>query len=198
MDSPFWLSLADAVEKWTTSAGILLGGGWAFYRFALKRESDTALALDLKCASLPYDKAAQPSHLVTFEVTLKNTGPVRLRAKRKRLVAYHDSVEDLKYSGDLLLRRVPSGMLPGTKVGWFSESNEHSPFVTDIECDILFDYELDGGTDFWMEPGETYPVGVSVVLEEGTYLAMVTFVGDADDNEFWRRVYVVNVPALAS
>ena len=44
------------------------------------------------------------------------------------------------------------------------------------------------------EPGERYHLGAGVVLEAGTYLAMVTFVGDRDDQQFWRRGFLVTVP----
>ena len=33
-----------------------------------------------------------------------------------------------------------------------------------------------------------------LVLSPGTYLAMVTFVGAGGDKEFWRRVFLVQVP----
>jgi hypothetical protein len=50
-------------------------------------------------------------------------------------------------------------------------------------------------TDFWMEPGESYSLGVPLILGKGCYLAKVTFIGEAeDDSEFWQRLFLVRVP----
>jgi hypothetical protein len=51
---------------------------------------------------------------------------------------------------------------------------------------------------FWLEPDETYHVGAALVLEAGTLLALVTFVGDASDEDFWRRTFVIQVPSQGS
>ena len=190
MPDPFWVSFAQAVQNWATAIAVLVGGVWAYYRFGIKRESETALAIDLAHTSVSYDA----NFLVFFDVCLQNKGAVRLGAKRNRRYAYEDNTEALAYAVDLLLRPVPSGSAPGSRIGWFANETDKSPRSSDIELDLGAEYEIDGETDFWMEPGESYHLGAGVVLAAGSYLAMVTFVGDRSDEEFWRRVFLVQVP----
>ena len=46
-----------------------------------------------------------------------------------------------------------------------------------------------------MEPSESSHLCVGVILDRAVYLAMVTFVGpDRKDREFWRRLFIVEVP----
>ena len=195
MSNPFWLSLADAAQKWASVAAIVVGGIWAFYHFYLRREREAALGIDLSFITVPYNST---SYLVAFDLTLANKGSVRLRAKQKRCPAYSDKDEKLKYSCDLILRAVPTTLQPGGQVTWFSEPDPKSPREGDIELDLISEHELNGKTDFWMEPNETYHVGTALVLQAGTYLVMVTFVGDASDEDFWRRLFVIHVPQQAA
>ena len=190
MADRFWVSLAQAVQNWATAIAILVGGAWAYYRFGIKRESETALAIDLAHSIVPYGS----NYLVVFDVCLENKGLVRLGAKRNRLDAYEDHAEVLAYSVNLLLRPVPPSLIPGSRIGWFDSETDKSPRPDDVELDLVAEYEIDGETDFWMEPGENYHVGATVVLSAGEYLAMVTFVGDRSDSEFWRRMFLVQVP----
>ena len=190
MADRFWVSLAQAVQSWATAIAILVGGAWAYYRFGIKRENETALAIDLAHSSVPYDS----NYLVVFDVCLENKGSVRLGAKRKRHSAYTDDAEALAYSVNLLLRPVPPSSRPGSRIGGFNSGTDKSPRPDDLEFDLVAEYEIDGETDFWMEPDENYHVGATVVLSAGKYLAMVTFVGDRSDSEFWRRMFLVQVP----
>ena len=190
MLDPFWVSLAQAVQNWATAIAVLVGGVWAYYRFGIKRESETALGIDLAHTNVPYDA----NYLVFFDVCLKNKGAVRLGAKRNRGSAYKDDAEMLAYAVDLLLRPIPPGSVPGSRIGWFASETDTSPRSGDVELDLAAEYEIDGETDFWMEPGESYNLGAGVVLRAGSYLAMVTFVGDRSDEEFWRRMFLVQVP----
>jgi hypothetical protein len=112
--------------------------------------------------------------------------------------AYSDSSETLNYGGDLLVRQIPSGASAGTQVRWFGMPSAKSPLSGDMEADLLDEYLDNGGTDFWMEPGESYHVSAAIVLNPGSYLVMVTFVGQASDEEFWRRMFLVQVPTLTS
>ncbi len=119
---------------------------------------------------------------------------MKLGAKRKRRPAYTDDADVLAYAVDLLVRPVPPGSAPGSRVGWFESESDKSPHPEDVELDLVAEYEISGESDFWMEPGENYHVGATVVLSAGKYLAMVTFVGDRSDSEFWRRMFLVQVP----
>jgi len=191
MDTPSWVHWTEGLKNFAEMLAILVGGGWAFFRFVLRRERETALSMDMKSSSIPRGPGV---HLVSFDVELSNKAAVSLRAKRKRLPAYPDPTDVLNYSVDLLLRSIPSSLPVGASLRWFPEPAQKSPQPGDIEVDLVDEYEDMGKTDFWMEPGETYHVSTSMVLAAGTYLAMVTFVGNRSDKEFWRRVFVVQVP----
>jgi hypothetical protein len=91
---------------------------------------------------------------------------------------------------------VPSDLQHGSQLRWFLPGKK-SPYPDDFELDLVDEYEIDGETDFWLEPGETYNVGVALVLEPGTFLVLITFVGDASPEDFWRRTYVIQVPRQA-
>jgi hypothetical protein len=193
MAEPFWVQLAKAVESWVTALALVAGGAWAYYQFVLRREKETAVGIDVSFSSLPY---GDTNYLVFFDVTLTNKSKVRVTAKADRRPAYEDAREVLAYSGDLLLRKVPPDLSPGVQVGWFLEPPGalKNPLPGDVEADLLSEYELDGKTDFWMEPGESYHVGAAIVLAPGTYLGMVTFIGSAGGHEIWRRSFVVEIP----
>ena len=189
---PFWISLADVVQKSATAIAVLVGGIWAYYRFGIKRESETALAIDLTHSSVSY----QRDWLVFLDVCIENKGAVRLGAKRRRKPAYEDESEQIAYAADLLLRPVPPGSAPGSQVRWFADDTDTSPHPGDIEVDLVAEYVIGGETDFWMEPRETYHLGAAVVLPGGSYLVMMTFVGDRSDEDFWRRMFLVQVPEV--
>jgi hypothetical protein len=191
MSDPYWVSLAEAVQNWATAIGIIIGGAWVYYRFGLTRAKETALALDLTYTCTPYKGG---NTLVFFDVTLTNTGVVRLTAKRNPPPVYKDKCETLQYSGDLLVRRISDDIQPGTQVRWFPQPPSVS-FSNNIELNLLQEYEIsDGKADFWMEPGESYHLGTAIVLSSGTYIAMVTFLGSgAYNREFWRRSFLVQI-----
>jgi hypothetical protein len=191
---PLWLellhALAEAAKDIATVLAILLGGWWTLYRFGLSRERETKLGIDLSWKSLPYHSGC---YIVSFDVIFSNQGSSVLKVQRKRCPAFDDSGETLKYGCDLLLRRVPIDLQASSQIQWF-RSGAKSPYAGDLEFDLVDEYEIDGKTDFWLEPGETYHVGVAVVLEPGTFLVLVTFVGDASVEDFWRRSFVMQVP----
>jgi hypothetical protein len=74
------VDLAAPLESWARkSSALVLGGGWALYRFGLLRKGATALDIDLSCETLKADGA---QYLVTFDVTLANKGAVKIAAKK--------------------------------------------------------------------------------------------------------------------
>jgi hypothetical protein len=196
MAETFWVAIADPVESWATAFALVVGGLWAYYRFGLRREKETALGTELL-----YSSISQPSgaHLVYFDVTLTNKGAVRLTANREQ-PAYTDSSECLQYAGDLILRRLPQDTPVGSQVRWFHQPpNQKSPLSGDIEIDLLEAYEEPAEkSDFWMEPGESYHLSAAAVLSAGLYLGIVTFVGAAGPHEYWRRLFLIEVPAPGS
>jgi hypothetical protein len=190
----FWVQLAEVARNWATVLGIVVTGAWAYYRFGLRREKEAALGIELAYSCVPYNEG---HHLVWFDVTLSNKGGIRVVAKRKLRPAYRDNSETLAYSGDLLLRAVPTDVPGGAQVRWFPSPDAKSPVQSDVEADLLDEYARDEDTDFWMEPSENYHIGTAIVLAPGNYLAMITFVG-AREGEFWRRIFLVQVPGASS
>ena len=57
MADPFWVQLAKAVQSLTTALAIVVGGAWAYYRFVLRREKETAVGIDISFSSLPHGGA---------------------------------------------------------------------------------------------------------------------------------------------
>ena len=189
-----WLvKLTELLENVAAVAAIGVAGVSAYMRYVENREGETALAIDLQHTAAPYDGG---TCLVSFDVRIENKGKVKLTAKPNRCPAFEDSAETLRYSGDLLLRPVARGLAAGSQIGWFDQALARSPRQTDLEFDLLAEYENDGFTHFWLEPNETSHLSAAAVLVPGSYLAMVTFVGDRSDDDLWRRVFVVPVPQV--
>ena len=89
----------------------------------------------------------------------------------------------------------------GTQVRWFADAGAKSPLSTDIVANLLdeYEYEIEGKPEFWVEPNESSPLSVAVILQPGVYLAMVTFIGQPSANrEFWRRLFIVEIPERTS
>ena len=192
MSDPAWLPYVQGIESLVTAAALLAGGIWAWYRFGLSRQRETAIAIDTACSSQPYEG----KHVVTFNVTLENKGSVRVNATRQCRPAYQDAVEDVQFAGTLTIRRARHGVPPGQELRSWPTPDSRNPRQYDFEFDLLADYGVEGVTDFWMEPGETYGLATAVVLEAGLYEATVTFIGDRGPEEFWRRALFVSVPVL--
>jgi hypothetical protein len=93
-----------------------------------------------------------------------------------------------------MVRRITAATNTDGSIRWFPVKESTSPLPKDLELDLLSDYELDGTYTFWMEPKETYHLGASCLITAGDYLVMVTFVGQREDDDFWRRTFVVRIP----
>lgn len=207
-----WYVLLQALKIDVEILAVAIGGGWALYLFLLQRQNEPAIGIKFgyKCIS-----NGDGLYLTFFDVTLNNIGKVRVQGRRSRNLAYpingkdhKDEEETLKFGGSLLLRPVPLNLPPNTVLDWFNqESGEKREQldklffgVSAIEADLLYDYarkeeekEIEI-TDFWMEPGEAYDVGVCVVLPPGAYYLIITFLGEKSDDELWRRKVVIQIP----
>ncbi len=193
MTEPSWLQLSGAVQNWVTALGIVAGGIWAAYRFGIRREKESALAMDLAYSTVAQGDAG---YLLFCDVTITNCGKVRITAIGGGAPVYSDKLERLAYAADLLLRRLPSDLPQNTPIGWFGDPPGESPRTDDIELNLLESFESGSEIDFWMEPGEAYHLSRGAVLGPGLYLALVSFVG-ARGGEFWRRLFLIEVPQRA-
>jgi hypothetical protein len=188
-------NFAEIAKNFAETLAILVGGGWAFYRFVIRRESKPALDIALTYRIIP---EPEDRFLAYFDVTLTNKSTHRVLARKRKpqLPAFSDRSENLQHSCSLLLRRVGAGAPLGTQVRWF-DPEAKSPLPTDIAANLLeeYEYDIEGKEDFWLEPSEISHLCVGVILQPGVYLAMVTFVGQpSDDSEFWRRLFIVQIP----
>jgi hypothetical protein len=197
VEDPCRPSNSEVTKNFAEVIAVVIGGYWAYYRFYLQREDEPAIGIELDYRCVPN---ANHCFLTYFDVTLTNKGKVKATAKRKPDkeggFAFTDKGEDLKYSCSLLLRAIPQNIPKGKPICWFDreEDKKRSPLPGDIEADLIYDYEKDGEPYFWMEPAESYHVGVGFILSPGIYLAMVTFIGDKNDDEFWRRTFIIQIP----
>ncbi len=190
------LSISEAVKNCAEVLAISIGALWALRRFVLRRESKPAVDIELGVRIIPQ---TDERFLVYFDVTLTNRSTRRVLARRRKRgePAFTDRSEALEHSCSLLIRRVPATVPVGSLVRWFADADAKSPLSTDIVTNLLdeYEYENEGKRDFWMEPSESSHLCVGVILDRGGYLAMVTFVGpDRKDREFWRRLFIVEVP----
>jgi hypothetical protein len=199
VDSCSWSNVADAFDHVAAALGLLAGGIWTLWRFDLFRRREAALSMSLSCASTAY---RDNQVLVAMNATIKNTGKVMIRIRKKRPAYPHESggdkCEKLNFGASILLRPVRDSIALGKPVRWFENTESKSPLDGDIELDLVSGYEKGGSTDFWMEPGEAYGLGSAVVLSPGLYLAMVTVVGENTDDDFWRREYILGITATSS
>lgn len=189
---PLWVTIADVASKIATTLAIIGAGLWALFHFYLRRESQTALTIDMTATSMEYSESL---YLVNFDVCLTNKGQVAVRAQRNIRPAYEDNDERIDYGGDLLIRKIPTELTANHPINWFVEDHQHNPAPNDLETDLLRIFrDADGLTDFWIEPGELYHVSAAYALEQGNYLVMVTIVGNRGAEDFWRRVFLIQVP----
>jgi hypothetical protein len=190
------MSIVDAISKCVSILAVVGGAVWTVVHFYQRRESQTALTIDMAATSMEYSGSL---HLVNFDVCLTNKGQVDVRAERKIRPAYEDNDERIDYGGELLIRRIASGLMANHAIDWFTEDHQHSPESTDLQSDLLRVFRnAEGLTDFWMEPGESYHLSSAYALERGNYLVMITFVGNRGPTDFWRRLFLVQVPTAVT
>jgi hypothetical protein len=192
-----WLKLSQMFQHTMIGLGVIIGGLWAYYQWRSQRAHATALEIGLLATTT---QRQDGRFLVFFDVSLENIGRRKLVAKRKQNGAgspkpvYTDDVEELYHSLGLQIESIPKN-LGDLGPNWYPK--ELAPLENiPMEINLLYDYQfsITGEENFYMEPGETYHLGYPVELTPGDYLAKVTFVGAAGEEEFWRRRFYVHVP----
>jgi hypothetical protein len=189
------VSRVSVVHDVVITLAALAGGLWALLRFKRERSDESALDMDVTVRA---DRTATAGvSAVLLEAKLKNVGKTKIQANptTKGSVAYTDAAEKIVYSGSLLIRSVPA-LAACVYVDWYDKKGVLAIPGLD-EINLLSEYELPDRSDlldFWMEPGEAYTLGRTILLPPGLYLAKVTFIG-ARDGDFWTRVVQISVPA---
>jgi hypothetical protein len=180
----------------------LVGGLWVILRLKRERTDEDALSIEVSSTTSPYGSEFS----VFFDIRLHNVGKTKIQAKPSRAkaeYAYDDSVEKLLYSGSLQLQRVVITAVPagGRVLDWFDKSGRLEAVPDLPEMNLLSCYEdpnNDNRVDFWMEPGEIYSVGASVILPAGLYLAKITFIASRSDRNFWTRMIQLHIPKASN
>jgi len=197
LNEPSFVHVTAAVEHVVTSIGIFAAGYWAWRKFRTTRSGESALEIELAAQSLP---ATAERHFVHLDVVLKNKGNVRLGATRT-VPAFQElagkGAEKVQYALDLQLRPLLAAEASAPVVPWFSQMRDGRAGTVEVDMLELYREAESGCVDFWMEPGETSHLSAVLSLERGCYLAVVTFVGENQVEEFWRRQFLVQVPVPA-
>lgn len=200
---------SEILHNLLVALGVVVGGGWVLFQFAIKRAYETALEINFSTTCCPHGMS---KYMVFIDCALRNPASRKLGARAKRYKnglgspVFKDErpatgeplepPETLRHSVGLQIKRLDTDIPANTLLDWSEKANAAHTEDLFGEINLIESYEIPGveKVHFWMEPGETYHLGTPVVLAEGRYLAMVTFIGSAGDDEFWRRVFSFSVP----
>jgi hypothetical protein len=206
-----WLSLwsflvrrGETLQHVAVVLATLMAAAWSLYLFLAERQSKPHLAIDLQNVQRNIPSSTDRK-LIFFDLVLKNEGKRKLQAEEVVTTenAYQDAGEVLRYPCALQIRQIAVSMLQSNaSLDFFNDTNElQCPSGIPPEIDMLTEYEMiiDKNSDaakpeFWMEPGEEYRLGATVVLPKGAYLVRFHFVGNkSSDEEFWSRITFLQV-----
>lgn len=184
--------IAEFVYHIAAAVAVIVGGGWVLYQYLIRRAGETGIGISVEAVVSAWSDAER---LVFLDVLLRNIGNARLDASAASSSDLESEFgKSIGYSGSVQLRRV--NKLQPVKIGhldWRSESSGLSPLEGVPEVDLLKEYrDKQGRVEFFMEPGEEYHFGNAFILEPGTYLAKVVFVGKRPV-EYWSRTVQVQV-----
>jgi hypothetical protein len=118
--------LAEIIDHLATAIGILLGGGWVFYQYVIRRSGETGLSIDIRSTV-----SARPDgrRLLFLDVT-KNTA-----MRGRRSVATSDSLAEQFARRSATLVRIPQGRALTRKaphVDWWQEPVW--PALPEVNC----------------------------------------------------------------
>ncbi len=187
--------IVDIIAAVIVSVAAVIGGLWALRRYLIERTDEEAVDIEINSNC----KAYGSDYLVVLDVILTNKGHTKVQAKYERNEgwAYDDGVEKLRHSGSLQIKAIRAWASRNDRhLDWF-KSSLLEPVDGLPEVNLLTEYEdplQNNRIDFWMEPDETYHLGIPVVLSAGLYLGKVTFVASGHDDNFWSRVFCIQVP----
>jgi hypothetical protein len=219
-------NLTEILNNLTVTVAAVIGGLWAVDRIKKERTDEAALEMAVSVRSTPVENA----HLAVFTVRLTNTGRTKIEAKSRRDGEFTfsedgEQSEKLRYACSLQVRKLDATAIHGAqRLNWFGGGPWRDVLLSPEgpEINVLLEYEnpeRNNVVEFWMEPGETYRLGVPVILERGAYLGKLTFVaapqergwldGALDemgfrrppsgirDENFWSQIFAFAVPTAA-
>lgn len=185
----------SAFNDWAVGLAALAGGAWALGKFIRERAGEPALVITTAVEQAPLEDGLM---FVVVTISLKNVGKVMIAAKPKADqdgYVFDDGSDRLRFPCTLELRPVAQAASAPLLIRWY-EQGQARPVSDGI--DVLEEYRdnrSDNQVDFWMEPGESYHIGVPLKLSLGAYLAKVTFVGAKNPDDYWSRQFGFAVAA---
>jgi len=219
--------LTEILHNLVVALAAIVGGLWVVDRIKRERTDEAALEMSLSTSS----SVVGTQHLVVLTVHLVNKGKTKIQAKSERdgrgFVFSEDGeqAEKLRFPCSVQLKQLdPTAINGSQRLNWFAGGPWKDVLGSEgPEINVLLEYEnpeRDNKVEFWMEPGETYHLGVPWILEKGTYLAKLTFVaapqetgwldkvldeigfrrppsGIRDEN-FWSQIFGFSVPAVSN
>ena len=136
---------------------------------------------------------------------MSNEGKRKLEAKRVPTdqIAYQDQGEIIQYPCGIQIKEIQTALIQTNKsLDWFNDTNQlKCPFGIPNEIDMLGEYELidsskpsqPGTPQFWIEPGEQYHMGTTLILPKGDYLLKLHFLGNCTVEDFCSRIVYMQV-----
>jgi hypothetical protein len=141
---PTFAAVTDLMLKWSSIAAILVGGGWAFYRFVLAGSDDWTINMAMTADVIPYY-----DNLRLVEVHVKTKNP---RDSRASFAPPTD-----KYT--LIVRNVPPDLKSGTAFDF-----EHGAPIATVDLMPVEGYELVPNAEFDDMAVVVLPAGSIVTL----------------------------------
>lgn len=192
-------TFTEIVSNLVTTIAAVVAGLWVLNRLKRERTDEAAIEMTLATESSLCPAQSAPTHyLVLFTVQLANKGKTKIEAKSERLLdgsVFNDGPEKLMHSCSLQIRALRPDATGPRALDWFEGGHWDDVLCGDKAVNVLIDYHNPKRRDaegrelleFWMEPGETYRMGVPVVLPPGVYVAKLTFVASEQERDGWDR-----------
>ncbi len=189
------LEISQITQCFSIAFATLAGGLWAIYRFISERKFETAIGTEISTKTQQIGKQS----LVFVDVAFINKGNRKLEAnkiRRKDGFIYADSIENLRHSCSLQIKRIREASKPSDRqIDWYISDDILENIETIPEIDLATEYEnpITKRTDFWLEPGETAHLCASFLLSRGDYLLKVTFVGKRKNIDYWSFIHYLHI-----
>lgn len=193
-----FILLSQLIQNFAIGLAVIIGGLWALYIFVSQRTYETALRIR---TSVSHTLLANRRSIVYIDTVLRNMGSRRIGAKAKRykngvgLPAYSDELDKLYHSCGVQIKRLNLNIPGHVAYDWYQPELFVPIDGIPSELNLLAGYVTSkkGEVDFWLEPRETYHIGIALTLPLGSYLGRVVFIGDRGVFEYWSHDFFFSV-----
>jgi hypothetical protein len=200
----FFVRRGETLQHLAVIIATIIAALWSYNLFESERQSMPHLGIEIQSVQQAIPKS-DSKKIVFLDLILTNRGKRKLQADEvpTSQIAYQDPGEVLQYPCGLQVRQIMTAVTQtNAALDFFNNTNELvCPPGIPAEVDLLSEYELLAGPQgntatpqFWMEPGEQYHLGATLILPKGSYLVRAHFVGNKrSDEEFWSRITFLQV-----